>query len=100
MYIAPTFHVYGPHNLMESILGVREPELREDALDRMLHLDDGARVRMGRVCLKHFKVLYGILPCLAPTKILGLALGWSEGKKRRVKSSSAKRSWRSQMPNF
>ena len=57
-YNTPTFHIWGreggvedkligPRNLLETISDVRDKEWREDMHDKMLHLSDGARIRMG-----------------------------------------------------
>ena len=42
--------------------------------DKMLHLSDGARVRMGRSCIKYFKVLYGVVVWYAPSKNAGISM--------------------------
>ena len=39
----------------------------------MLHLSDKARIRMGRSCIKYFKVLYGVVECYAPSKNAGIS---------------------------
>ena len=81
-YNTPTFHIWGreggaedkligPRNLLETISDVRDKEWREDNHDRMLHLSDKARIRMGRSCIKYFKVLYGVIICYAPSKNAG-----------------------------
>ena len=78
-YNTPTFHIWGREggvedklighrNLLETFSDVRDKEWREDKHERMLHLSDGARIRMGRSCIKYFTVLYGVVVCYAPSK--------------------------------
>ena len=42
-----------PRNLLETISEVKDKEGNEDEHDRMLHLSNGARIRMGRSCIKY-----------------------------------------------
>ena len=73
-YTTPTFHIWGrkggatdniisPRNLMESTQEVRCTEWREEEYDKMLHLKDGARLRMGMSCTKYFQGYLGCYCC-------------------------------------
>ena len=68
-YTTPTFHIWGrkggatdyiigPRNLMESTQEVHDTEWREAEYDKMLHLNNGARLRMGMFCIKYFSYLW------------------------------------------
>ena len=84
-YTTPTFHIWGrkggatdyiigPRNLMESTQEVHDTEWREAEYDKMLHLNNGARLRMGMFCIKYFQVIYGVIVCYAPSEKAGLEL--------------------------
>ena len=59
---------------MESCITHRLKEWREHNPIDMLHLGNGARVRMGRSLVNYFKALDRIPLCLVKSKNEGLAL--------------------------
>lgn len=85
-YNAPTYHtwgmktthadpnVYGPRNRMESMVGYRQPQWREEKYEEMVHLDNKSRLRMGKAAIKYFMVLYDIIKCKADSKVKGLEI--------------------------
>ena len=78
--LAPKFHTWGikgdrscvnlarPRLLLAGPDQIRIGQWREAVDDRRLHPSDAARLRMGRTCVGYFLALYGITPCLVPTK--------------------------------
>jgi hypothetical protein len=65
---------YGPRNRMESMVGYRPPQWREDKYDEMVQLDNKSRLRMGKAAIKYFMVLYDIVKCKAIFKVKGLEI--------------------------
>lgn len=65
---------YGPRNRMESMVGYRPPQSRENKYDEMVQLDNKSRLRMGKAAIKYFMVLYDIVKCKAIFKVKGLEI--------------------------
>jgi len=83
--LAPCFHTWGirikksshftgPRTLMEGWLTHRRGQWRETKLRDMLHLEDNARIRMGKTCVGYYKAIYRITECRARSKNEGLKL--------------------------
>ena len=81
----PKFHTWGlqttkaptkirPRNKLAHTTGHKIQGWREEELRNMLHLNNHLRLKMGKSCVSYFKVLYGIIPCRAPSKNAGLQL--------------------------
>ena len=83
--LAPCFHTWGirtkksshftgPRTLMEGWLTHRRGQWRETKPRDMLHLEDNARIRMGKTCVGYYKAIYRITECRARSKNEGLKL--------------------------
>ena len=83
--LAPCFHTWGirtkksshftgPKTLMEGWLTHRMGQWRETRPKDMLHLENNARIRMGRACIEYYKAIYRITECRARSKNEGLKL--------------------------
>ena len=64
----------GPRTLMEGSLTHRMGQWRETKPKDMLHLEDIARIRMGKTCVGYYKAIYRITECRARSKNEGLKL--------------------------
>ena len=42
---------------METMVGYRDPQWREEVYKEMVHLDNKSRLRMGKAAIKYFMVL-------------------------------------------
>lgn len=81
---APQFHTWGlasrkggnkhPRNLLECLPRHRPGQWREYYPEDMLHLCDGARLRMGKACINYFLALYSMTQSYAASKPRALAL--------------------------
>ena len=59
---------------MESMVGYRPPQWREDKYDEMVQLDNKSRLRMGKAAIKYFMLLYDLVKCKALSKVKGLEI--------------------------
>jgi len=78
--LAPCFHTWGIRSKKSShfkgprTLTHRRGQWRETKPRDMLHLEDNARIRMGKTCVGYYKAIYRITECRARSKNEGLKL--------------------------
>ena len=85
-FYAPLFHtwgmrtrasdpnMYGPRNIMESMIGFRESLWNDDDFKEMVHLDNSSRLRMGRSVVKYFMVIYNMIESRGSSKLSGMEI--------------------------
>ena len=59
---------------METMVGYRAPQRREEVYEEMVHLDNKSRLRMGRAAIKYFMVLFDLIKGSADSKVKGLEI--------------------------
>ena len=72
--VAQVFYLRLMFFFMETMVGYRAPQWREEVYKEMFHLDNKSRLRMGKAAIKYFMVLFDLIKGSADSKVKGLEI--------------------------